>query len=333
MSEARSGDVRQQLQQTIEHLEHILPGQAPIRDFVHHNTLHGYQQLHFREAVARSRRATGAVGYMSREAFRKAFQRGRVLAEDLEAALASEPALGVEEPLFDLGSGALKRREVYVAALLHPLHGVSACQLSWQQEELEALSRFQPDVPEGARQRLLESQGGNEAGAIAELWEACLELLGLEHYLRHPEELVELTPELNERLLRELAEASEEERHFTSLLGRESASKLRVLLDRVGEEWTLRDLLRALTGVDLMDEMRPYLARHLASWLDLGMSSWHHRDRSLGFYPAWMRSVQHNLAWVMEGLEEWRHHLDSLPEDPFDAIIEELRRLSLPRDR
>ncbi|MBV2090586.1 MAG: DUF2309 family protein, partial [Candidatus Thiodiazotropha sp. (ex Ctena orbiculata)] len=46
--------VRERLAEAIQHFEHTLPAQAPIKDFVHHNTLHGFEHMTFPEAVAKA---------------------------------------------------------------------------------------------------------------------------------------------------------------------------------------------------------------------------------------------------------------------------------------
>ncbi len=79
---------RQIIEQTVAHLDHVLPGQAPILNFVHHNTLHGYQHLPFEEALAAAERLTGIRAYWPEDEFRKQYRAGRITDADLTAVLA-----------------------------------------------------------------------------------------------------------------------------------------------------------------------------------------------------------------------------------------------------
>jgi uncharacterized protein YbcC (UPF0753/DUF2309 family) len=339
MSEAatHAGDMRQQIREVIRHLEHLLPGQAPIKGFVHHNTLHGFEHLPFSEALAEANRITGHYGYLSPEQFRALFASGRIDRNDLEQALIETPGLEPDQVLLD-GAPPLTRGHVYRVALLHALPGLTPCQLSWQMEEMGALSRLQEDLPGPVRQRLLAAAAAegrqDEPAAVADLWDGCLQALGLEHFLLHPEDLTDLSAEQAERMLLDLdSPASTQDQTLAQrTMHRDAAARLSALLERVGPEVTLRGLLAALTGRDLLDELRPYLLRHLGAWLDQGLAAWRASDLAQGFYRAWRRSAIRQPGWLFEGLEDWRNHLQSLPEDPLDTVIAELRRLGLARE-
>ncbi len=58
------GDIRKQLREAIAHFHHILPSQPPLKDFVHHNTLHAYQHHRFPQALMEAQQLTGKYGYL-----------------------------------------------------------------------------------------------------------------------------------------------------------------------------------------------------------------------------------------------------------------------------
>ena len=54
----------------LHHLKHYLPAQNPLKDFVHHNTLHAFQDKDFFEALHESSEIFGYKTYLSIKEFR-----------------------------------------------------------------------------------------------------------------------------------------------------------------------------------------------------------------------------------------------------------------------
>jgi uncharacterized protein YbcC (UPF0753/DUF2309 family) len=74
----------------IHELKHFLPAQAPLMDFVHHNTLHAFQNLSFHEALATAHVKLGYQVYFPLETFRALFEEGRISDAVLERTLAEK---------------------------------------------------------------------------------------------------------------------------------------------------------------------------------------------------------------------------------------------------
>src|SRR6185503_4210922 len=55
----------QELKESLHHAAHLLPAQGPINVFIHHNTLHAFEELPFDEAVQAGGRLLGCQPYLS----------------------------------------------------------------------------------------------------------------------------------------------------------------------------------------------------------------------------------------------------------------------------
>ena len=79
--------------EVLHELKHFLPAQAPLKDFVHHNTLHAFQHQHFYKAI---RNASAIFGYkvsLSIDEYRTLFQNKRINEEVLDKIILDKKGL------------------------------------------------------------------------------------------------------------------------------------------------------------------------------------------------------------------------------------------------
>lgn len=66
------------LEGIIHDLRHFLPSQAPLKDFVHHNTLHAFQDLPFHRALKEANIRFGYKGYLPLEDYQSLFNQKKI---------------------------------------------------------------------------------------------------------------------------------------------------------------------------------------------------------------------------------------------------------------
>jgi len=340
-SDSKKLTIREELLETIEHLEHILPGQAPIRDFVHHNTLHGFQHLDFTDAIAEAYRITGAKGFLPQEKYREYFQGGRINDSDIDNVLDEDESLSSAEVIADIDGRKLTKKEVYRCGLLNDFDSLSRSQLHWLIEEKNVLSRFQQDTDKQQRELLMQAANKTglttEAEVIENLWSSCLQKLNLEHFIIHPEDMTDLSANSAESMINNLAQAEQGDDSYQVLMHHLVRKKgerlLSQQLDGIGPEHTLGEFLKSITGEDILNDLRPVIIRHVGLFLDGGMASWSYIDRDKGFYNTWRHIAKHDLTSVFEDLRDWHDTIDGLSDDPLETMIFELRRTGVPQEK
>lgn len=78
------------LQHAIDHARHLLPSQGPIGVFVHHNTLHSFQDIPFEDAVVKAAKLYGAEPFLAETEYIAAYNAGRIQKDDIDYVLATD---------------------------------------------------------------------------------------------------------------------------------------------------------------------------------------------------------------------------------------------------
>ncbi|MEB2286186.1 MAG: DUF2309 domain-containing protein [Myxococcales bacterium] len=168
------------LARVVDSLAHLLPAQGPISIFIHHNTLHAYEDLPFETAVETAAAELGREPYLSEARYRDKLASGRIRARDVAELIDEQLGVRAAEQVAGVPRGDLWR-----AIALHGVPSASGRELAWVLAETDALTRFRADVPASARSAFADLRDSSdpegergECRNVRRLWRACIAAAG-----------------------------------------------------------------------------------------------------------------------------------------------------------
>jgi uncharacterized protein YbcC (UPF0753/DUF2309 family) len=323
-------DDRATLAHAIDHAAHLLPAQGPITVFIHHNTLHAFEDLPFIEGVKKGGRVFGCQPFLSEDRYREALARGRIRFVTLEAVLRERLGDRADERILRLCT----RMEFKLAMLQYPLRYGPTEELMWFMADTDALRKVRPDVSAAVRGRLVaetrrwamrDLRGGNEARRNG----------------KHPAgrgRAPTLDP-VFERFGEGGIETWGEETweaftlHALWRVCFVGVSGLPAFTPLPPHPIRQRDLLFQATGADPDPPVHDLLTRFTAAFLDQGFAPWPLPDRDLGFYRSFCRLYRTDTSppdpWRRGLAAELARHEELYP-DPLDSVRASLIDLGVP---
>ncbi|KPK51744.1 MAG: hypothetical protein AMJ63_11530 [Myxococcales bacterium SG8_38_1] len=166
----------------IDHAAHLLPQQSPLHMFVHHNTLHAFEHLHFERAVLEGAARFGTEPYQTEQAFAQCLETARIRPSDIDAVLAPLE----DDSVTPIIAGGPTRRQLHALRLRNLFEIPQGAALHWMLEETGTLFRFHARVPAAARAAILQSAErisvdatpmttkAREEQALEQMWSALL---------------------------------------------------------------------------------------------------------------------------------------------------------------
>jgi len=307
------------LEQVIAQASQLLPAQGPITVFIHHNTLHAFEELTFDEGVQAGARTFGCQPYLTEDRYRQELARGRIRLEDLAEILVDDLRERADALIGPLGT----RYHLRLAMLQHPLRSGPSEELRWFIAETDALTRFPKKLPTESRERLVRE---------TRLW--VLDNLRNGHDHAHREMLTDLLARHGAASMESWSEATWESLALQTLWRtcREGVHCLAAVPAKSPEFVRPRDWLLEATGEDSDRLVNELVIRFSAAFLDQGMAPWTLPHRAEGFFRAFIALYRQSAGppdrWL-SGLAAELDRLEAASIGPLESILESLDMLGV----
>jgi uncharacterized protein YbcC (UPF0753/DUF2309 family) len=327
-----SDDPLRILRHAIDHAAHLLPAQGPITVFIHHNTLHAFEDLPFDQAVEHGAKVFGCQPYLSEERYREALGTGRIRVDDLLMVIEDDLGITAVEGIARLTS----RLDLRLAMLQYPLRSGPEAEIRWFIAQTDALRRVSPDTSAAARRRLI---GETHRWVMRDLrtWnDSSTEgKQGTSATNSRPEWLAEQFGQFRESRIENWDEATWEAFTLETLwqVCRNGVRGVPDFMHRNGPPIRHHDLLLRVAGVDTDQMVNPLLIRFCAAFVDQGVAHWSLPDREKGFFQAfaslYRRRGNAPERWL-RGLAAELAQLQDSGTSALESILESLTTLSVP---
>lgn len=287
------------LRHALEHAAHFLPAQGPITVFIHHNTLHAFEDMPFEAAVVRGAETFGCQAYLSEDRYRQELRRGRIAFADLSAILKDDLGPRADETVDRLAT----RFEIRLAMLQHAVWTGPPAELNWFVEETDALRKVRPDVAAVAKGRFVADTRRWVMRDLRVREGAPVPEWAKDVFTRFPLRDIEMwTAEQWEAFALQSVWAVCR-RALAALPAPPAKSKpcLRP-----------RDLLLAATDTDADEWANPVLIRFCAAFLDQGISHRPLPDRSRGLFQSFLTLHAAGETWTDPRLAALAHEAKRL---------------------
>jgi uncharacterized protein len=284
----------QYLERVIELIGSFLPSQGPIEVFVHHNTLHSFEDNRFYDAVEKAAKMYHAEPYLSLARYKEEFKLARITRFDINAVVPTT----VSNAESEISSYTIK--DVFIESLIAAPSLAQKSQIWWSLYEDKGLTLWKENTSSTEQHRALlgrdlawsKSDAGKEW--LKQTLHEIKNFLPLSHREINAlgEELESQTLSIVEKSLRLLWLASLK---ITSGTFKNIPQN---------EEKDLEQDVDRQRSLDSL--VHPFLVKFSAAFLDQGIASWALPHREEGFFRALVAHLKYsqlNRPWWLTDID------------------------------
>jgi len=300
----------------IDRASHLLPAQGPIAVFIHHNTLHAFEDRPFDEAVQAGAALFGCEPYLREERYRAEMTKGRIRRADLEAVLDADADPHASQRI----DGLTNRRDLRLMMLETAVGSPASEELAYHLAESQALSRVRADVAAATKLRIVAE---TRRWVLRDVRQAPPPVLapffsrlsfeGVEHWRESAWEAFAL------KCVWEMLRAGLTHAAIPQTPSTKPARH--------------RDRILDAFNIDTDLGVQDVLTRFTSAFLDQGVSHWVLPNREAGFFRCFLRTYRRPVgppdAWLRSLTRESNRLLDR-NVTPLQCIRESLQKLDVP---